>query len=227
MTGALPGVPFVQLKFVLEVCGDDVDRATHFFLEEFSLSSLVTALRSFFVVEDEDAVRIEIDGFSNREDLARTALDFYKDGGNFSPNAEMRVDVASVEVIDGGGVRRQFMNYVLAAFRSSETLQVFEGPADRVRPIFKQSLISSDTLVVVGKIIGHSIILDHQGFPFLSPACYFYMAGHVKKAVSLLAIEDASRRVQLVIMAVSHLFFLLFFLSATDILVRRKKRHCV
>ena len=32
---------------------------------------------------------------------------------------------------------------------------------------------------LVGKIVGHSIVMDCQGFPFLSPAFYYYMVGHI------------------------------------------------
>lgn len=202
MAGALPGVPRVQLEFLLGVCEGDVDKATHFFVEAFSLSSLLGVLRSS-ILDEEDVRRIEIDGFGDREELARTALDFYKEGGSFSPKAEVRIDVTTEEVVDGGGVRRQFMSYVLATFRSSKTLRLFEGPADRVRPIFKQSSVLSGMLVAVGRIIGHSIVLDGQGFPFLSPACYFYMAGHVERALSLVGMEDACERVQQVARAVS------------------------
>ncbi len=115
----------------------------------------------------------------------------------------MLIDVTSERVVDGGGVRKQFMSYVLATFRSSKTMPLFEGPADRVRPIFRQSSVSSGMLVVVGKIIGHSIVLDCQGFPFLSPACYFYMAGCVEKAIASVTVEDACERVQRVVVAVS------------------------
>lgn len=49
---------------------------------------------------------------------------------------------------------------------------------------------------LVGRMIGHSIILDHVGFPYLSPVCYNIMVGNCDRALLLCTPEDASERVQ-------------------------------
>ena len=52
-------------------------------------------------------------------------------------------------------------------------------------------------------MIGHSIILDYQGFPYLSPACYKYMIDNQDQALTLCRPDDASERVQHVLNEVS------------------------
>ena len=76
---------------------------------------------------------------------------------------------------------------------------LFEGPPGRLRPTFKQSSISSGMLHILGRMIGHSIIMDGQGFPFLSPPCYYYMCGYLDKALSLVQQDDVGDHVNHVI----------------------------
>ena len=97
------------------------------------------------------------------------------------------------------------LSEVLASFCVAGPNQLFEGPQTRMRPVFKQSLASSSVLTTVGKIIGHSIILDGKGFPYLSPAYYYLMAGHPDRALGCLGSEDAGERLQRVISTVAKL----------------------
>ena len=48
-------------------------------------------------------------------------------------------------------------------------------------------------------MVGHSIVMDMQGFPFLSPPCYYYMAGNVDLALSVTTEDDISERVKYVV----------------------------
>ena len=73
-------------------------------------------------------------------------------------------------------------------------MRLFEGPKNRLRPCFRQSSIS--ILQLIGKMVGHTIVMDSIGFPFLSPACYYYMAGFVDKAISATTIDDAGGRIE-------------------------------
>ena len=45
-------------------------------------------------------------------------------------------------------------------------------------------------------MVGHSIVMDGVGFPYLSRPCFYYMAGHVNKAFSFASVGDASKVVQ-------------------------------
>lgn len=186
---------------------DDVDKASTFFLEGVSLPSLLEAIKSYLVGEDEEVRKIEVDNLTDREELAKTALSFFQ-SDQFSSSAELRVEVLNRNVVDGGGVRRQFFSEVMAAFKSS----AFEGPPNRLRPAFKQSSISSGVLHGLGKAIGQSIVLDTQGFPYLSPPCYWYVAGRMDMALAALDVRDAGDRVGKMVLNVS------FFLSCCFVL---------
>jgi len=54
---------------------------------------------------------------------------------------------------------------------------LFEGSPIRLRPAFKTSLLSSGVPNTVGTMVAHSLLLDGQGFPYLSGYCHYYIAG--------------------------------------------------
>ena len=62
--------------------------------------------------------------------------------------------------MDTGVVKRQVY---FAYFSSSNSLQLFEGPENRLRPFFRHSSISSGMMTVVGKMVGHSIVMVVKG----------------------------------------------------------------
>ena len=76
----------------------------------------------------------------------------------------------------------------------SDTLRIFEGSSGR-RPVFRSSNLSSGLLKVVGKMVGHNYIIDGQGFPYLSPVCYYYLCKLPDKSLTLLRKEDLSDNV--------------------------------
>ena len=59
--------------------------------------------------------------------------------------------------------------------------------------------LSAGVMRLVGRMIGHSIVLDQVDFPYLSPTCYYAMVGNQDQALLLCTPEDASERVQLVL----------------------------
>ena len=202
IAGILPNVPVAQVKFLLEVLHDDADAVTSVLVEGVTLSLLVKSLKSCYL--DECSVkRIFIDecDMSDPARLAEEAVVFYK-GSGFSPHAEVRISIEDHPVVDAGGVRRQFMSDVFSHFTTSQSMRLFEGPKNRLRPCFRQSSISMLTLV--GKMVGHSVIMDGVGFPFFSPACYYYMAGFVDRAISAASVEDTGERVRQLVELVSN-----------------------
>ena len=78
--------------------------------------------------------------------------------------------------MDTGVVKRQVY---FAYFPSSNSLRLFEGPENRLRPVFRHSSISSGMMTVVGKIVGHSIVMAVKGSCFFLPAFYYYMAEQI------------------------------------------------
>ena len=69
---------------------------------------------------------------------------------------------------------------------------IFEGPQHRLWPAFKASSLSSGMLATVGTMIGHSILLDGQGFPFLAEYYYHYLTGNETLAITSITSEDVS-----------------------------------
>ena len=191
----LPDIPPAQLKFLLEI-NSDGDAISDLFFEGLSLPCLLHFLKSA-IIDICDVRRIRIEDYEEEdpESLAETAIAFYK-GCRFSPNAEVRITIHNQAAVDTGGVRRQFFCDVFAYLSSSNSLRLFEGPENRLRPVFRHSSISSGMMTVVGKMVGHSIVMDCQGFPFFSPACYYYMAGHVDTAISVTSMVDADERIK-------------------------------
>ena len=134
--------------------------------------------------------------------LVESIFAFYK-GPRFDCHCELRIALREQPAIDTGGVRRQILSEVLKTIAFSTHLGLFEGPQDRRRPAFRISSLSSGVMKLLGHIIGHSIILDGQGFPYLSPPSYSYMVGNFDQALLLCTPEDASERVQYTLKEVS------------------------
>lgn len=197
LTEAHPDVPAAQLKYLLEISKGDANAVSDLFLQGLTLQSLVNFLKTAcFPMQSVN--RLTIDEYGNPESLTQEAIAFYK-GSRFSPSAEICISIGNQPVVDTGGVRRQFFCNVFTHISTSTSLRLFEGSENRLRPVFRQSSIASGILTVVGKMVGHSIIMDCQGFPFLSPACYYCMAGFMDKAVSVASIVDAGEHVQEVV----------------------------
>ena len=62
--------------------------------------------------------------------------------------------------------------------------------------MFTASILSSGVLSTVGTMIAHSLLLDGQGFPYLSEYCYYYVAGYCDRAVTCVSIDDTGENVK-------------------------------
>ena len=126
-------------------------------------------------------------------DWAIAAFSFYK-SHKFNPRSDINVMLGGQPAIDIGGVRRTFFSVVYEKVASGY-LNMFEGPRTRLRPVFRMSVLNSGILKIFGQMIGHTLVMDGLGFPYLSPACYYYMAGKWNIAITLITDEDVSSRV--------------------------------
>ena len=106
----------------------------------------------------------------------------------------MNIIVAGQQAIDIGGICQTFFSAVYKKIVSGY-LDIFEGPCTRLRPTFKLSILNSGLLKILGQMIGHTLMMDGMGFPYLSPPCYYYMAGKWNTAITLITDEDVSSRV--------------------------------
>ena len=57
-------------------------------------------------------------------------------------------------------------------------------------------------------MIAHSILLDGQGFRYLSEYCYYYIADHYNQAITSVTIDDVGANVKFI---VEKVFFSLSF----------------
>ena len=154
-----------------------------------SLLSLVKL--SLIDSEADDAPSIHI---PEEQDWAIAAFSFYK-SSRFDSGRAINVILGQQPAIDAGGVRRTFFSAVYEKVIMGY-LDMFEGPHNRLRPTFKISVLNSGILKIFGKMIAHTLLMDGVGFPYLSPSCYYYMAGKWNIAVTFISDEDVSSRVR-------------------------------
>ena len=102
----------------------------------------------------------------------------------------MRVCIYGQPAIDAGGVCKQFFAVVFGELACT---------AAKLLSVFNASILSSGVLSAVGTMIAHSLLLDGQGFPYLSKYCYNYIAGHCNQAVACVTIDDTGENVKLLL----------------------------
>ncbi len=157
LTRVLPGVPKNSLKFLLDISSGDANQVSNLFLEDgggLSMSCLVEFMRSSLLL-DGVVRRLILDEYDDQQpdSLTQEAIAFYK-GSRFDQRCEIRIRINDQPVVDTGGARRQFFNDDFANIATSQQLRLFEGTANRLRPVFRQSSIS---MSLVGKMVGHRI----------------------------------------------------------------------
>ncbi len=69
-------------------------------------------------------------------------------------------------------------------------MNIFEGLPNRFRPSFKATNLASGILKTIGTMIAHSLLMDGQGFPYLSEYCYYYIADRFDEAISCIGSES-------------------------------------
>lgn len=144
--------------------------------------------------ETDGSPNIHVPETDEGHDWAIAAFSFYK-SSRFNPKSEVNVVLGGQPAIDVGGVRRTFFSIVYEKVVSGY-LDMFEGPIMRLRPAFKISVLNSGILKIFGLMIGHNLLMDGIGFPYLSPPCYYYMAGKWNTAITFITDEDVSCRVR-------------------------------
>ena len=116
-------------------------------------------------------------------------IGFYK--FPFEREAYLHIRVIGESAVDLGSVRRQmlsvfFHEVVKGAF------DLFEGPPCRLQPQVKPSNIALELMNVFATAVRHSLVMDRVGFPFLSPAIYYYAVGCEEKAIGFVVDSDPS-----------------------------------
>ncbi len=190
-----PQVSDDQLKFLLENCEQDTGKVMHTMLEGLSMDSLRDVVRSAKIRKSlGDSPRLRVDADDEEDEWMEAAIAFYK-ASKFDREGQLRVYIRGQPGVDTGGLRRQFFSVVFETLATSESSKLFEGSANRLRPTFRMSNLSSGLLRVVGTMAAHSYLLDGQGFPFLSDCCYYHLCGCTDKAMTAITLADIGENV--------------------------------
>lgn len=126
------------------------------------------------------------------DDMWGDVLAFYKGCVKLS-GTRIRVVMDDSPVIDTGGVRKQVYTTVFECFASNGKCCLFEGAMNHVRPIYTPEARCSGLFKVLGRMIGHSILQDGIGFPYLSPTCYWYIVEGEDRALEYVSIADVGQ----------------------------------
>ena len=179
-----PYMPASKLNYIYTLSSCLFSQAVDFLLGPCSFSLLRNLACDFQITTTlEESPRIRLEADDDEEDWVAAALAFYKQS-KFDTHAALRVSIRGQPAIDAGGVRRQFFSVVFSLLAKPSANSLFEGAPCRLRPAFKASSLSSGMLSTLGKMIGHSILLDGQGFPYLSEFCYHYLSGNENCAIT-------------------------------------------
>ena len=135
------------------------------------------------------AEKIKVD----REDLLLDLFHYYKDS-DFNPEFQIKIQFRKEPAIDSGGVLRQaYEDAFLALTKGDAGIQMFQGPPERLVPIYRSDNLLTGVFEVLGKIVAHSLIQGGPGFPFLSPSIYWYVAtGDLQQGLARASVVDIS-----------------------------------
>lgn len=187
----------VRYVYSLPTCSK-FDSAFQCLMDGPTLESLLSLVVTRLVIPLSESPCIRVDAEADDEEMVGTALAYYKND-RFNKAAYVKIIMKRQPGIDTGGVRRQFLSIVLSDIALSRSVKVFEGPVHRLRPSFRASNLSSGLLSTIGAMIGHSLLMDGCGFPYLSEYCYYYIAGYTDKALTCITSEDIGEQVKHVV----------------------------
>ena len=72
---------------------------------------------------------------------------------------------------------------------------IFTGEQFRKVPVFSNELVVNGFFEVLGKMISHSLVQGGPGFPYLSPAIYWYLAtGDLQVALDKASCADVCNK---------------------------------
>ena len=85
---------------------------------------------------------LRLDSDDDVDDMVSAVITYYK-GQEFDRLAQVRIYMRNGPSVDTGGVRRDFFTAVFEQI-GTEKYRLFEGPSDRLRPVFRMSNVSSE-----------------------------------------------------------------------------------
>ena len=173
-----------QVNAALELNDQNGDDATEFLTSGLNLQKILQLL---FAKSQKCPVKIvKVNQSTQCSDL----ISFYKDPTIDFSNCGIAIHLKKEAAIDGGGVRRQVYTMVLKQLSENKHGHIFQGKKYHLRPYYTASAMDTDIYKVLGCIVGHSIVQEGIGFPYLSPLCYWYIAAGKTEAMQHYTDDD-------------------------------------
>ncbi len=186
----------MSAKKILSASNDDFQATTECLLTGPTLASILKMLRCHF--EKQPAMTISIDS----DDAWVDAVTFYK-STRFDVTKRLRVQLNGQPALDTGGVRTQLYSAVFEQFAQNRHVKLFGRPECHLRPLCTSEARLCGLFKVLGSMVAHSIAQAGVGFPYLSPACYWYIADGEQRSLQYLSTADVSCQVAAVVSKVS------------------------
>lgn len=154
-----------------------------------------------------------------QDDMVTDVYSYYK-SSDFDPTVAIFVSLKGQPAIDTGGVLRQVFSDVFYNIANNDGFKnVFSGNEYKV-PVFSNELVVNGFFEILGKMIAHSLVQSGPGFPYLSPAIYWYLAtGDLQIAIQKASCSDVdNRELADYISRVNVVFWLLIFTVQSTVL---------
>ena len=132
--------------------------------------------------------------------LIQDALTLYK-SPTFSVGKPIEVEFVGSQVIDLGGLRRQFFCQLLEGLANNKYLHLFEGDYDSgyLLPAVNHDAVIGGHFKMLGQIILHSILLDGSGLPLFPLPLYYYITyGNIESALPYMDVTYLPPRVRVI-----------------------------
>ena len=115
---------------------------------------------------------------------------------DFDALAPISVYVKGQPAVDAGGVLRQVFGEVFTLLCNNEGIKhIFTGEPYRKVPVFSNEFVVNGFFEVLVKMISHSLVQSGSGFPYLSPAVYWYLAtGDLQAALGKVSCADVTNK---------------------------------
>ena len=176
-------LPVKKVLSIFHVSGKQFDASLECLLSGPTLESITKLTSRYY--QTLQHVKLYVDS----DDAWADTVAFYKCNTPFDKS--VRVRISDHPAVDTGGVRRQLYTFVFRSFAENSVIRLFDGPPNHLRPVYSAESRASDMFTVLGSMIGHSILQDGVGFPYLSPLCYWYIVSNDEsKALQYVSMDD-------------------------------------
>lgn len=141
-----------QITAIYELSGSDYEGSSRCLSSGPELSSIMHMCTERFKIMPRFKLSIDSD------DMWGDMMAAYK--GHMDLQSQLRITLDNQPAIDTGGVRRQVYTTLYQDFAFNQTVKLFDGPINHLRPFVK----SFGILKILGTMIAHSIFQDGIGF---------------------------------------------------------------